>query len=201
MLVQLYQPFSLKYSIRTRENHQLLKFIEYMFNVITLYVLLSDKQTLFCFCFLTYIFWLILDSRAMLIHQWSKERITSCYFTTLHSSISRKGSLIKKYNKIHEYRCSMLYHIPNVLPLHIKGQFLEDSSLFLNLLSRETVGFDSGELSDVVSLFWLDCEVPATGGTVVGVLLDDVQKKSVIRRFLESLMFVSLCRLHRRISS
>ena len=67
--------------------------------------------------------------------------------------ISRKGSLIKKYNKIHEDRCSMLYHIPNVLPLHIKGQFLEDFSLFLNFLSRGTVGFDSGELSDVVSLF------------------------------------------------
>ena len=45
--------------------------------------------------------------------------------------ISRKGSLLKKYNKKHEYRCCMLYHIPNVLPLHIKGQFLEDSSLFL----------------------------------------------------------------------
>ena len=48
------------------------------------------------------------------------------------------------------------------------------------LLSRGTVGFHSGELSDIVSLFLLDCKFPATGGTVVGVLLDDVQKKSVI---------------------
>jgi len=57
----------------------------------------------------------------------------------------------------------------------ISGRFFSVSQL----LSRGTVGFHSGELSDIVSLFWLDC-VPATGGTVVGVLLDDVQKKSVI---------------------
>ena len=39
------------------------KFIQYMLVVIKVYVLLSVNQTLFCFCFLTYIFWLILESK------------------------------------------------------------------------------------------------------------------------------------------
>jgi len=34
-----------------------------MFNTIEVYVLLSDTQTLFCFCILTFIFWLILESK------------------------------------------------------------------------------------------------------------------------------------------
>jgi len=34
-----------------------------MLVVIKVYVLLSVNQTLFCFCFLTYIFWLILESK------------------------------------------------------------------------------------------------------------------------------------------
>jgi len=55
MHVQLHQSFPLKYSIRTRENPQLFKFIWYMFNVITVYVLLRVNQNLFCVCFLTYI--------------------------------------------------------------------------------------------------------------------------------------------------
>jgi len=40
-----------------------------MLNVIKVYVLPSDNQPLFCFCFLTCIFWLILESQAVWFRQ------------------------------------------------------------------------------------------------------------------------------------